>query len=167
MAKPTHKVRKGDTKQEAAILAYAAEHGVGAAAEKFSVSRRSIQRMRGRAESGEAPKVAELVEEARERAIKRHEDLLANTLEQGLKQLQKRYETIESKDLIKALEMLGEMQVKRDYLKDDVEEPTRRDSAAAGAATAQGVAPGGADRAPGAAHGAPGGRGASPAGAVH
>lgn len=142
---PPKKPRRGrrpkvvEPNEIAAILAYASLHDDKAAAGQFKVSPRTIQRWRSALRAGSLPEVAKLVATQRTEAIERNQDLLVETLDKFLRQLQTKVEGFTNEELIDGCKMLGELRQGRDFLNEDVDgprpnQPSARDEAPAGGA---------------------------------
>jgi len=137
-----------DPEEQAAILAYAKLHTTQEASEKFGISSRSIERWRSDVNNGRAPKLAALVEAARKEANRRNADLICETTDQLLIELQSRKTKLSNEELIDAVEKVGNLRVSRDALNPHGE-PASTDQPGSSTAASGSADPGGTVRTPG------------------
>lgn len=140
----------------ASILAFADLESDKAAAERFSVSERTLQRYRAEVRAGRNPKLAELVEQRKRQTTERCADLLVSVYEKGLTALGRRIEDaaaesrMKDRDLVGAIHILGNQLVTRNVLTGDEQQPPGGDRASASAAApaARGAPPAAGQGAP-------------------
>ena len=114
--------KKLDPAEVATILGYGDRHGDKAAAAKFNVSHRTLQRYRAAIRDGKAPELARLVERQKARAVNRCIDLLTETYEMALRRLQEVLPQATPHHVIGAVKIVGELALTRDALKGDDEQ---------------------------------------------
>lgn len=132
----------------ASILAYADLQSDKAAADKFGVSERTLQRYRARVRSGAHPQLAELVEQRKYQTAERCANLLVEVYEKGLAALGRRIEDsaaesrMKDRDLVGAIHILGNQLVTRKVLIEDEQQPSGCDRPSAAPAAAGSRGPG-------------------------
>lgn len=129
-----------DPEEIAQILEYARIHDTAEAAEKYGVSVRTIRRWRSKVRSGDSPDVAALVTAQRKETYRRSADLICDTVDQLLRELQLRKEKLSNDELISAVEKVGQLRVQRDALNPHVE-PAHADQPDEGAEAGGGTDP--------------------------
>lgn len=112
-----------DPAELAVILAYGDRHGDKAAAEKFKVSHRTLQRYRAAVREGKAPELAKLVTDQKAVALERCQDLLTETYEAALRRLQAVLPNASPREVIGAVKIVGELHMTRNALEGDDEQP--------------------------------------------
>lgn len=112
-----------DPAEVATILAYGDRHGDKAAAAKFGVSHRTLQRYRAAVREGKAPELAKLVTDQKAAAIERCQDLLTETYEAVLRRLQVVLPNATPREVIGAAKIIGELHMTRSALEGDDEQP--------------------------------------------
>ena len=127
-----------DPAELATILAYGDRHGDKAAADKFGVSNRTLQRYRAAMRDHRAPELSRLVAHQKERAVERCLDLLTETYEAALKRLQEVLPHAEPREVIGAVKIVGELCLTRNALQGEDDKLASGDSQGA---AAQGSAP--------------------------
>lgn len=117
-AKRGRRPKATDPYELAAILEYARLHDDAKAAEKFGISARTIRRHRKAMQEGQAPETAKLVLEQRKAIATRSADLICDTVDQLLIELQSRKAKLSNGELIEAVEKVGGLRISRDALTD-------------------------------------------------
>ncbi len=137
---PKRPPKRIDSTELATILSYGDMHGDKAAAEKFGVSLRTIQRRRAELREGKDDALAALVVSAKSKAVAGREALLASTYETALRRLETLLPTADFDQTVSAVKVVGDLQLAHDALNDDEDEGTGNSwtgaTAQGGAATA-------------------------------
>jgi len=100
-----------DVGELAVILAHADRHGDKATQKQFGISRRTLQRYREAIRAGRAPELAQLVTDQKKAALQRCSDLLSETYEMALKQLQTTLPSATVREAVGAVKILGELRL--------------------------------------------------------
>lgn len=122
-----------DPDELAVILAYGDRHGDKAAAAKFSVSHRTLQRYRAAMREGKSPQLAKLVTDQKAVALERVQDLLTETYEAALRRLQEVLPSAEPREVIGAVKIVGELCLTRNALQGEDDQQPGSDSQGAAA----------------------------------
>jgi hypothetical protein len=112
-----------DPAELAVILAYGDRHGDKAAAERYKLSHRTLQRYRAAMREGRAPELSKLVTHQKGAAVERCLDLLTETYEVALKRLQEVLPNAEPREVIGAVKIVGELCLTRNALQGEHEQP--------------------------------------------
>lgn len=107
----------------AVILAHAERHGDRATQKQFGISRRTLQRHREAIRDGRAPELAQLVADQKKVALARCSDLLTETYELALKQLQTTLPNATVRESVGAVKILGELRLTGKGLGLDEQQP--------------------------------------------
>lgn len=122
---PSPSKRKRPTKsmdvvEVAAALTFGDAYGDNAAAERYGVSARTLQRYRQRIREGSAPELAVLVAEKRAAVAAKHRDQLDEVFGEMLTALKKRVQDTQNpmldRDLVGAIKIVGDQRTTRDAL---------------------------------------------------
>lgn len=100
----------------AAALAMAATRGVNEAAKAFNVSVRSLQRYKAAAAKDPTSELAVAVSRARQRSLRRVDDLLTATWEAVLQRLKELLPEAQITEVLRAVEVVGEHRLARKAL---------------------------------------------------
>lgn len=96
------------------ILAFAKLHGNRAAAKRFKLAVRTIERHNGRLAKGATPELAGLVAQKVAEAAQKHADLLEKTLEAALQRTLKLMPKASITEALQAVETLSDTKLQRD-----------------------------------------------------
>lgn len=129
-----------DQQELATILSFGDLHGDKAAAERFGVSLRTIQRRRAALRNGDDAQLAALVIEAKGRGLERCADLLTATYEVALRRLDQLIPEASFDETLSAVRVVGDLHLARAALTGDDDEDDfgsgRKNPAAQGGSSA-------------------------------
>lgn len=146
--KSGHRPKALPDSEVAEILFYAETHTTKETAEKFRVSERSVRRYRADEKGGACPEVTRLVRVEREALLVRNRDLICETVDKALRELQSRFGKLSDKDLIDAIDKVGALRVTQEALNGNRDEPADAAEQGPGAEAHAGAASGGPPPAP-------------------
>ena len=116
---PKRPPKRIEASELAAVLSYGDLHGDKAAAEKFGVSLRTLQRRRAEVRDGKNDKLAALVVGAKSKAVAGREALLAETYGAALERLRDLLPGADFDQTVSAVKVVGDLQLATDALNDD------------------------------------------------